>query len=246
MLNWECSLSATMYSASSSPLATIWASAIIVAVYGRIGYAVITSTSAYFAACAAATQPFIRTVFFFLSITEVAIVYSARSARWRTQRWMSTLILNILRRPVTEISQFFRLPSVQSGGNGECRIHAHHAGIEVQFGHAFQASCRTLLDAYSAAFTVIDQNFVKTVGTHRAHDAWLRTYQIAVIAGVTGAAAETAAGFFDRLLFRVCLNHFILCLAPGCGRQQGLLDTGEVREIRHVHAVQIHDNVDWN
>src|SRR3984893_3022632 len=158
MLNWECSLSATMYSASSSPLATIWASAIIVAVYGRIGYAVITSTSAYFAACAAATHPFIRTVFFFLSITEVAIVSSARSARWRTLRWMSTLILNILRRPVTEISQLFRLPSVQSGGNGECRIHAHHAGIEVQFGHAFQASCWAFLDAHAAAFTVIDQN----------------------------------------------------------------------------------------
>ena len=32
MLNCECSLSATMYSASSSPLATICASAIIVAV----------------------------------------------------------------------------------------------------------------------------------------------------------------------------------------------------------------------
>jgi hypothetical protein len=32
MLNCECSLSATMYSASSSPFATICASAIIVAV----------------------------------------------------------------------------------------------------------------------------------------------------------------------------------------------------------------------
>src|SRR2546428_8498185 len=30
-----------------------------------MGYAVITSTSAYFAACAAATHPLIRTVFFF-------------------------------------------------------------------------------------------------------------------------------------------------------------------------------------
>src|SRR5204863_7376014 len=69
MLNCECSLSATMYSASSSPFATICASAIIVAVYGRIGYAVMTSTSAYFAACAAATQPLIRTVLFLLSIT---------------------------------------------------------------------------------------------------------------------------------------------------------------------------------
>src|SRR5207245_7613847 len=69
MLNCECSLSATMYSASSSPFATICASAIIVAVYGRIGYAAITSTSAYFAACAEATQPLIRTVFFFFSTT---------------------------------------------------------------------------------------------------------------------------------------------------------------------------------
>src|SRR5213076_618799 len=71
MLNCECSLSATMYSASSSPLATICASAIIVAVYGRIGYAAITSTSAYLAACADATQPLIRTLFFLVGATVV-------------------------------------------------------------------------------------------------------------------------------------------------------------------------------
>src|SRR5437588_3675673 len=35
-----------------------------------------TSTSAYLAACAEATQPFIRTVFFFVEITVVAIVHS--------------------------------------------------------------------------------------------------------------------------------------------------------------------------
>src|SRR5262245_33104603 len=74
MLSCECSLSATMYSASSSPFATICASAIIVAVYGRIGYAVMTSTSAYFAACADATHPLIRTVFFFVATTVAILI----------------------------------------------------------------------------------------------------------------------------------------------------------------------------
>src|SRR6202011_3373502 len=57
MLNCECSLSATMYSASSSPFATICAPRIILGVYGPIGEAAISSPSAYFAACADATQP---------------------------------------------------------------------------------------------------------------------------------------------------------------------------------------------
>src|SRR5690348_13035700 len=50
-----------------------------------MGYAAMTSTSAYFAACADATQPFIRTVFFFaLPVTMVAIV-SLRTVRTRLQ-----------------------------------------------------------------------------------------------------------------------------------------------------------------
>src|SRR5262245_34069935 len=102
MLNCECSLSATMYSASSSPLATICASAIIVAVYGRMGYAVITSTSAYFAACADATKPLIRTVFFFLS-SAVAIFDSVKLAP----------VLDVLRGTVGETPQLLRLPAVK-------------------------------------------------------------------------------------------------------------------------------------
>ena len=48
--NWECSPSACRYSASRMPSAMNCARFIMIAVYGRIGYAVITSTLAYKAA----------------------------------------------------------------------------------------------------------------------------------------------------------------------------------------------------
>ena len=48
--SWACSPSAVMYSASRMPSAMNWARFIMIAVYGRIGYAVITSTLAYRAA----------------------------------------------------------------------------------------------------------------------------------------------------------------------------------------------------
>ena len=48
--SWECSPSATKYSASRSPSAMNCDRFIMIAVYGRIGYAVITSTLAYIAA----------------------------------------------------------------------------------------------------------------------------------------------------------------------------------------------------
>ena len=48
--SWACSPSAWMYSASRIPSAMNWARFIMIAVYGRIAYAVITSTLAYSAA----------------------------------------------------------------------------------------------------------------------------------------------------------------------------------------------------
>src|SRR6266851_4737690 len=60
--NCECSLSATMYSQSISPLDTSLATYCITVSYGRIGYAVITSTSASLQATAMASLPVIRAV----------------------------------------------------------------------------------------------------------------------------------------------------------------------------------------
>ena len=135
---------------------------------------------------------------------------------------------------------------MQPRRDGERGIHSHDAGIEVEFGHALEAARRTFLDAHAATFAVVDQNLVEAVRTRRTHDARLGTNQITVVAGVAGAATEAAAGLFDRLLFRERLNHFLLRFAPACRRQHRLLDAREVREIRHVHAVQIEDDVDGN
>src|SRR5208337_3948360 len=155
-----------------------------------------------------------------------------------------TAMLNLLCRPVPQIHQLLRLPAVQPRRDGECRVHSHDAGIEVEFGHALEAARGTLLDAHAATLAVVDQNLIETVRTRRTHDAWLGADQITVVAGVAGAATETAAGLLDHLFFREPLNHFLLRFASAYRRQQRLPDTGEVREIRHVHAVQIHDDVD--
>src|SRR5580692_3256665 len=128
MLNCECSLSATIYSASSSPLATICASAIMVAVYGRIGYAAITSTSAYLAACAEATQPLMRTILFFCSMTGIITPRIKNSKILTTEGTGEHRVpcgLDILWSAFAQISQLFRLASVQAGRDGECSIHAH-------------------------------------------------------------------------------------------------------------------------
>ena len=79
--NCECSLSATMYSQSNSPLATSLATYCITVSYGRIGYAVITSTSASLQATAIASLPVISAVF------------SVSSARCATACAISTLSL---------------------------------------------------------------------------------------------------------------------------------------------------------
>src|SRR5207253_6346067 len=61
--NWECSPSATMYSQSISPFATSLATYCITVSYGRMGYAVMTSTSASWQAMAMASLPVMSDVF---------------------------------------------------------------------------------------------------------------------------------------------------------------------------------------
>ena len=135
---------------------------------------------------------------------------------------------------------------MQSGRDGESRIHTHDSGIEVEFRNAFQTSCRTFFNAHAATFTVVNQNLVHAVRPLWTRDARLGTNQIAVVASVASTATEAPVGFLDGLLFSERLNHFVLRFCSGFGRQHFLLDAGEVREVRHVHAIQIEDDVDRN
>src|ERR1700722_13422413 len=152
--------------------------------------------------------------------------------------------LNVFRPPVAQVSQFLRLSSMQSGRDGECCIHAHDAGIEIEFRYTFQASGRTLLDADAATFAVVDENLVHAVGTLGTRDARFRANQVAVVTSITSPATETTPGLFDCLFFRERLNHFFLRLFPAGGSQHDLVEAREVREIRHVHSVEIEDDVD--
>src|SRR6059058_3305640 len=172
-----------------------------------MGYAVITSTSAYFAACAAATHPLIRTVRFLSRTVDMCLL----RAEGRGQRAKGTVpfcplpsalppVFYILRRQVRYLPQLLGLASVQPLRDRERRVHANHAGVEIELRHAFEAAGRTFLDAHSAAFAVVDQNLVETVGADRARDARLRADQITVVACVARAAAEAAVRFFNRLL----------------------------------------------
>src|SRR5207248_3318244 len=106
--------------------------------------------------------------------------------------------------------QLLRLPAVQPLGYRERGIHAHHSGVEVEFGHPFETARGTLLDADAAAFAVVHEDFVETVRSIVADDARLRTDQIAVVARIARAAAEAARGFLHRLLFGVGADHFVL------------------------------------
>src|SRR6201987_1800677 len=182
-----------------------------------------------------------RTVFFFVSVA-VGIVHSDTMFIGPNL----TLTLNALRCSVSEVPQLFCLPPMQSRRNRECSVHSDDARIEVELGYAFQAARWALLDTHAATLAVIDENLIQTVRTNVAHDARLRTNEVAIIASIAGAAAETAARLFDGLLFRISLNHLILRLFPSLRRQQFLLDAREVREVGHVHAVQIEDHIDRN
>src|SRR5271156_2027384 len=110
--------------------------------------------------------------------------------------------------------QLFGLPSVESRGDGERGIHSDYACVEIKLGHALETPGGTFLNAYAAAFTVIDENLVEAVRTDVTHNAGLGTNQITIVAGVAGTAAEAAAGFFDRLFFRVRLDDLLLRFAP--------------------------------
>src|SRR2546422_5343113 len=139
-----------------------------------------TSTSAYLAACAAATQPLMRTFLFVATAVAIRVALSLSP------------VLDVLRRQARQVFQFLGLPAVQPLCDRERRVHPHHTRIEVQLGHALEAARGTLLDAHPAALAVIDQDLVEAVRAHGAYDARLGTDQIAVVAGVAGATAETA------------------------------------------------------
>src|SRR3984893_154531 len=184
-----------------------------------------TSTSAYFAACAAATQPLMRTVFFLIVSVAVAM-------------------LDLLRRTAGQICEFLRLAAVQPGCDRECRIHADDARVEVQLGHALQATGRAFFNADAAAFAVVHEDFVEAVGTIGAHDEWLGTHEIAVVAGGAGAATEAAAGFLDGLFFGERQDYLLLRFFAAGGIQHVLLDPWKVGEVGSVHAVAIQDDID--
>src|SRR5215470_18267316 len=101
-----------------------------------------TSTSANFAACAAATQPLMRTVFFFVGA--------------------SVAISDVLG-PLRDRLQLFGLPAVEPLRDRERRVHADDAGVEIQLGHALEAAGRALLDAHAASLAVIHQDLVQAV-----------------------------------------------------------------------------------
>src|ERR1700758_1561636 len=142
--------------------------------------------------------------------------------------------------------QLLRLPSMQPGRNREGGIHADHARIKVELGHAFQATRGTLFDTHAAAFAVIDENLIQAVRTDVADDARLGTNEVAIVASIASAAAEAAARLFHSLLFRIGLNHLILRFLSSLRGKQSLLDAREVREVGHVHPVQVKNYIDWN
>src|ERR1700683_2073915 len=159
-----------------------------------------------------------RTILFF---TSVAVAMFAPILK---------ISLNIFRRALVQMLQFFRLPSVQPRRDCERRIHPHYAGLKVEFRYPFKTARGTFLDAHAASLAVVHQNLVEPVRTHIAHDARLRADQITVVASVASATAETAVGFFNGLFFGVRLNHLFLRFSPAGRRQKFLLHTGEVWE----------------
>ena len=62
--------------------------------------------------------------------------------------------------------QFLRLPSMQAGRDGEGGIHAYYSGIEIEFGHAFEAARGTLFNADAASFAIVHENLVAVSYTH--------------------------------------------------------------------------------
>src|SRR4030088_2512117 len=119
-------------------------------------------------------------------------------------------VLDVFRRVIGHAPKFLRLPSVHPLRDGERRVHAYDAGIEVELRDALEAARRALLDAHATAFAVVDQDLVEAVRAIVADDARLGTDQIAVVARVARAAAEAAGGLFHCLFFAVRLNDFVL------------------------------------
>src|SRR4029077_4304367 len=103
--------------------------------------------------------------------------------------------LYILCRPVSQILQFLRLPSVQSRRDCEGCIHAYDSGIEIEFRDTLETSCGTFFDAHAATFTVVDQNLVESVRPLGPRDARLGTDQVTVVTSIASTATETTIGF---------------------------------------------------
>src|SRR5499427_5617266 len=138
------------------------------------------------------------------------------------------------------------LTAVQPLRDREGRVHANDASVEVELGYSLQAAGRTFLDADAAALAVVHEDLVETVRPVLPDDARLGTDQIAVVARVAGAAAEAAVGFLHRLLLGERSDHFLLRLPPRRRLEHRLPDPREVREVGHVHPLQISDDVDWD
>src|SRR5437762_12749794 len=72
--------------------------------------------------------------------------------------------------PVLDVFCFFRhglqlggLAPVQTLRDGERRVHAHDAGVEIELGYALETAGRAFLDAHPAAFAVVHENLVEAV-----------------------------------------------------------------------------------
>src|SRR4029450_492529 len=111
--------------------------------------------------------------------------------------------------------------------------------MQVQFGDALEAACRTLLDTHAATLAVVDQNLVEAVRPIEANDARFRTHEVAVVAGIARSAAETTIGLLDGLLLAIRLNDLVLRLAPTRRRKQGLGAGREMRKGGQVQPIEV-------
>src|SRR5262245_16541118 len=87
------------------------------------------------------------------------------------------------------------LTAVQTLRDRERRVHADDAAVEIQLGDSLETAGRAFFDADAAALAVVHEDLVETVRSILPDDARLGTHQVTVVAGVAGAAAETAVGF---------------------------------------------------
>src|SRR5438270_6288372 len=112
--------------------------------------------------------------------------------RWTVCHEPSAISHVYVLRPLRDSLELRRLAPVQTLRDGERRVHAHDAGVEIELGYALETAGRAFLDADAAAFAVVHENLVEAVRAIEPHDARLGAHEIAVVARVAGAAAEAA------------------------------------------------------